>query len=120
MTKATIKGLLAFINEQPKDRYVSHASWARCAVGDYARSIGETVYNPLNNGDDYGPLYTDSVVKTLWNQAGSCDGRLRWAYADTPEVEDGMSLMDILSEGNLPHTYGKLAEYISTFRLRVE
>jgi hypothetical protein len=72
MTKATIAGLIAFINEQPADRHVSHASWACCAVGDYAASIGETVHDTRLG--DFELLATDPVVKGLWNQAGTCSG----------------------------------------------
>ena len=39
MSELTEEGLLSFINNQPADKEINHASWRHCAVGDYVASV---------------------------------------------------------------------------------
>lgn len=110
-TKATLAGLQEFINAQPAARPVNHSSWARCAVGDYAQSLGEVVYHPQSLGD-FESVYNDRVVKGLWNQAGTCNSIIAALYEGTIVI-DKPSLMDVLSEDYLPPTYGELRTHLA-------
>lgn len=109
MSNASAAGLLEFISEQPANRPVYHGSWAQCAAGDYARSIGESIYDSRTT-HDYEELRNDPTLLKLWNDAGTEDYTYSEMYRGTPHRS--RSIMDVLSENHLPNTYGELYQYI--------
>lgn len=109
MSNASVAGLLEFISEQPANRPVSHGSWAQCAAGDYARSIGESIYDTSATGN-YDELRNDPTLLKLWNDAGTEHYAYSEMYRGTPHRS--RSIMDVLSEDDLSRTYGELYQYI--------
>lgn len=105
MTKASLAGLIEFINSQPANRPVNHDSWATCAVGDYARAIGEQVTDSAVHG--FRALRADPILKKLWRQAGSTDCDVLNDYEGVQELDDP-SYMDILCGMRSPRTYGEM------------
>lgn len=111
MTKATIAGLVAFINAQPATRAVDHTGWRTCAVGDYGRevlnrqvtdgSVAESPTVPLELFQEIGTVQRGGSrwgvpVATKWtlmdelrcaNKGRSSYGQLRLALAEQfPEM----------------------------------
>lgn len=110
MTKASLAGLIEFINAQPADRPANHETWATCAVGDYARSIGEAVVDSNQHG--FRALKKCPVLKKLWSEAGSSNEDVVNDYRTVRETVDP-TIMDVLNEAEYNvETYGKLREAI--------
>lgn len=95
MSKATIQGLKDFVNTQPPEKVILHATWDSCAVGDYAASIQEP---------------TDQVVRTLYQETGS--NHRSTAHLYRVHHTEHPTLMDQLNLWLVGNTYGELQEAI--------
>lgn len=111
MTKASLAGLIEFINAQPADRPVTHDTWASCALGDYARSLGEAVVDSEVHG--FGALHDCPILTKLWREAGSANEDVVNDYEGVPETDDP-TVMDALNEvdESQAETYGQLRAVI--------
>lgn len=99
---ASIAGLVAFINEQPKGLAINHEYWSTCAVGAYGREVLAR-FHP----DEYWGT-RDSVVGQLWQEAGSINGS--GTMLIRVRETDHETLMDVLAIAGAKNwdTYGKL------------
>lgn len=104
--KATIAGLIAFINRQPAARTMDHCDWCGCAVGHFA--VEELGIQPEPSGD-----WAWDVAEKLYREGGSSrydvisyfrtqDVPIRWKLYP--------SVMDMLDNNEFHNgaTYGQL------------
>lgn len=103
---------IQFVYEQPADRPIrSHASWARCAVGDFAREVlNHNIPDTMEEGVMFAHVHADPVIIALHVEFGSDDAHdvelFNCALSDKP------TLANVLAETTLPRTYGEMAEMI--------
>ena len=67
----TEEGLIAFINSQPTDKDINHASWRHCAVGDYVASVlgdFDRRYEQDSRVMSYQELQVDHLAGNLGDQ----------------------------------------------------
>ena len=126
--KATIKGLLEFINAQPADRLItSHHSWAECAVGDYAREVlGHTIPKQMElegivcfHNDNWKAVFEDVVMQQLWAECGTALHDFMQRMTDRGltlfwRLEPNYSVMDELAS-SAGRTYGDIQETLKDF-----
>lgn len=112
MTTATVAGLIAFINTQPVDRQINHASWASCAVGDYAcEELQHIIPDTRDICVSYEDVHRDPVIQALWMESGTSSSSCAARYG--LDRQDGITLMDIMQQHGLPDTYGSLAALVN-------
>lgn len=103
---------IQFVNEQPANRPIrSHASWASCAVGDFAREVlNHNIPDTRDEGVMFAHVHADPVIIALHVEFGSAAKRdvelFNCALSDKP------TLANVLAETTLPRTYGEMAEMV--------
>lgn len=104
MTKATIAGLVAFINNQPASREIDHRSFTTCVVGDYCvEALGMR-----RSYDEIGP-----IAVQLFDDVGTCSHATRtdlMVMGGRPKITERLTVLDELSKTSRHGraTYGQL------------
>lgn len=103
---------IQFVNEQPANRPIrSHASWASCAVGDFAREVlNHDIPDTATAGVQFAQVHADPIIVALHVEFGSDEQadveRFNCALSDKP------TLANVLAVTTLPRTYGEMAKMI--------
>jgi hypothetical protein len=104
--KATIAGLVAFINRQPATREMDHSTWCGCAVGHFA-------VEELNVATDPEGYWAWDVAQQLYCEAGTNQFEISDCFRShgiTVRWNMRQSIMDVLDDKKLHNgaTYGQL------------
>lgn len=94
MNKELFKEFVAFCEKQPEDKVINHRTWASCAVGDYARSLGADV-----------PTYSQCRLDTHNCPVHNLIG-----------IDPGLELiLGNPSAMGVPNTYGEFTEFLKSY-----